>query len=539
MSKIFRFLIAFLISTSFVFATDFSTTGVIDGSQSASLIVSPPLSNGIVFGTGYNTTEYQNFYTQSNLIPYYAPGGGTPTTILAPSGFMDASSLNSSAYYTRPYNVYNLVVKGAGVYVFQVTDPLKSVNWTSSTTKDLMAALYVKQGSGTAFNSANTTQNLVSLNDDITNSASANPYPMFYQNNSATDCVTMSLVYFPWGGISGSTNVQITASGPGRIATSCSALGPSQSSTLNSVILSASALQSSITLQNTALINSFTYDCSLFDKDGICISAGGRNTQVSAGMINNTSALLIASYRLDKNNSRVGGYLDQNLSVSNPGGAINQSNNTPMAGLFGVWQENINEQGLQVKVSASLGQKNTTVQRAVIGDSEPGVGSATMISQGAQAIAKYGFALMEDTLVLPYGGIRYTRNNMGGYTEQASAAVTAPLTYSPVNTNSSAAIIGVEARYKVLPNFVAFASGGIERNMSTNYDQYVATNQSIGYIAPVSMNPDMVRTRPTASLGAYYDVEKNQRLGISGIYRQEMYQAVGTTTVMATYTVGL
>jgi hypothetical protein len=75
--------------------------------------------------------------------------------------------------------------------------------------------------------------------------------------------------------------------------------------------------------------------------------------------------------------------------------------------------------------------------------------------------------------------------------------------------------------------------------MSTNYDNYVATNSSIGALTPVSMNPNMVKTRPTASLGAYYDVEKNQRLGVTGIYRQEMYQAVGTTTVMATYTVGL
>ena len=40
-------------------------------------------------------------------------------------------------------------------------------------------------------------------------------------------------------------------------------------------------------------------------------------------------------------------------------------------------------------------------------------------------------------------------------------------------------------------------------------------------------------------MSAYYDIEKNQRFGIAGIYRQEVYQAVSTTTVMATYTIGL
>jgi hypothetical protein len=313
----------------------------------------------------------------------------------------------------------------------------------------------------------------------------------------------------------------------------------SEAQTQASLVNTASALQSATTLQNTVMVNGFTYDCAVFDKNGICVSAGGRNTQVSAGSINNTSGLLIGSYRLDANNSRVGLSLDQNFSTSMPGGTIKQSNSTPMVGVFGVWQESLDNTGWEGKVSLAMGQKDTTIQRTVVGTSEPGVGSATMNSQGAQATAKYGVTMMKDVMVLPYAGLRYTRNNMGGYTEATSATVTAPLVMAPVNTNSSAALIGVEGRYKVLPDVMTFASAGVERNMSTNYNNYVATSSSISGLTSVSMNPNMVRTRPTASLGAYYDVEKNQRLGVTGIYRQEMYQAVGTTTVMATYTVGL
>jgi autotransporter-associated beta strand protein len=309
--------------------------------------------------------------------------------------------------------------------------------------------------------------------------------------------------------------------------------------TQQSLVNTASALQSSITLQNTILINSFTYDCSVFDVNGICISAGGRNTQVAAGTINNTSGLLIGSYRLDVNNSRVGLSLDQNLSTSMPGGTIKQSNSTPMVSAFGIWQENLNGTGWQAKVSAGMGQKDTTITRTIVGTSEPGVGTATMLTQGAQVIGKYGFALTEDAIVLPYFGLRYTRNNMGGYTEATSSAVFSPLTMNKVKTNSSTALIGMEGNYKIMPNFTLLASAGLERNMSTNYDNYIATNTDIIGLTPVSMNPNMIRTRTTASLGAYYDIEKNQRLGVNGIYRQEMYQAVGTTSVIATYTVGL
>ena len=55
----------------------------------------------------------------------------------------------------------------------------------------------------------------------------------------------------------------------------------------------------------------------------------------------------------------------------------------------------------------------------------------------------------------------------------------------------------------------------------------------------MNFNANPVRTRPTATLGAYYDIAKNQRLGVTGIYRQEAYQAASTTTILATYTVGL
>jgi hypothetical protein len=39
-------------------------------------------------------------------------------------------------------------------------------------------------------------------------------------------------------------------------------------------------------------------------------------------------------------------------------------------------------------------------------------------------------------------------------------------------------------------------------------------------------------------VGVYYDITKSQRFSVTGIYRQEPFQAVSTTTVLATYTIG-
>jgi hypothetical protein len=313
--------------------------------------------------------------------------------------------------------------------------------------------------------------------------------------------------------------------------------GASLMGTQQSLVNTAAALQNTYALQNSVLANSFSYDCPVFGEHNVCVSAGGRNTAVSAANgLNNTSALLIAAYRI-KPTFRIGAYADQNLSVNNAGSTVNLGNSTPLIGLFGVWNQRIDGTGTEVKVAAAYGQKNTTVNRQIVGLSEAGTGSSNLNSQGAQITAKYGFAVVPDVLVSPYVGVRYTQNNMGGYTEGASSTVTAPLTYAALNTNATTVLVGVGASYRFIPKATAFASAGVETDTNTSNGTYSATG--ITGLTPINFNPNPVKTRPTATLGAYYDIVKNQRIGITGIYRQESYQAISTTTVMATYTIGL
>ena len=118
-----------------------------------------------------------------------------------------------------------------------------------------------------------------------------------------------------------------------------------------------------------------------------------------------------------------------------------------------------------------------------------------------------------------------------------SSTFTAPLTYFALNTNATTALAGVGASYKVIPAVTTFASAGVETDTNTSNGSYSAIG--VTGLTLLNFNPNPVRTRPTAMVGAYYDIVKNQRLGITGIYRQEAYQAVATTTVMATYTIGL
>lgn len=311
--------------------------------------------------------------------------------------------------------------------------------------------------------------------------------------------------------------------------------GPATADTQDSLRNTARSLQNIYTLQNAVLANSLGYDCTVFGANNACIYVGGRNTTVSgANGLNNTSGLFVAGYRINPQ-YRVGAYIDQNLSVSNTGSAVDLSDNIPLVGIFGAWNERLDGTGTEVKVTAAYGQKNVTTTRQVVGTSEAGTGGSQLTSQGVQATIKYGFDAMQDVIVSPYAGMRYTQNNMGGYTEEGSSSVTAPLTYSALHTNATTALAGVSASYKGLPLTTLFASAGVERDTNTRNDSYSASG--VSGLTPVDFNSDPVKIRPTAVLGAGYDVAKDQRLGITGIYRQEAYHGMQTATVMATYSI--
>ncbi len=309
-------------------------------------------------------------------------------------------------------------------------------------------------------------------------------------------------------------------------------IGPDTVIALNSM---ANTLQGLFAMQSAGVINGMSYDCSLFSANNICISAGGRFTNVSAYPYNNSSALIIGAYRLS-NNLRFGGYLDQNLSQSTPGGIAQLNNSSPMVGVFGVWSQNPDGTGVEAKLSAGYANKGASLTRPVVGVSEAGTGSTSLTSQGVLGLLKYGFGMGNKTILSPYAGMRYMVGGMGGYGESQSNTVSSPLTYDAINNYTTTVLAGISGVHRLSEKTSLLASAGVEKDTNSNVGNLVTTGN--GYFN-IAMNNNYRSTRPTASLGAFHDLSVNERIGLSAIYRQEAYQAITSTTVMATYTVGL
>ena len=312
--------------------------------------------------------------------------------------------------------------------------------------------------------------------------------------------------------------------------------GPSLEDTTSSLQASASQLRGSYNLQSAIINTGLSYDCTTFDKNGICVSAGGRVTDTNNPSTNSQGALLIASYRANEQ-WRVGAYLDQNLS-SNDARGVNLDNNNPMGGVFAVWNQNTDGTGYQVRLASGYSDKDVTISRSAFGATgEAGKGDSSLQSQAYSATLSRGFQLNNTRWIAsPYLGVRYTKIKRAGYTEDSSADVTAPLTYSALSQETTTALAGVRFNGQLGDKINLMASVGIENDIAHNTGDYAATG--IDGLTPVAFNQNIRHIRPVASAGASYAIDKRQTVGANLNFRQEAFNSTNSVSGMVTYQVG-
>jgi hypothetical protein len=307
----------------------------------------------------------------------------------------------------------------------------------------------------------------------------------------------------------------------------------STADTQASVNQAVSGVQQSLAVQNASLVNSFFYDCDVFDSRDVCVSAGARYTS-SNGDANTTAALLIAAYRFTPN-FRLGAYVDQSLADhSTPG--VNISSNIPLLGLFGVWQSQADGLGLAVKVSAAYGRQGADVTRQSINGTEAGEGSTKLTGQGAQVMTSYGLRATSKTVFAPYLGLRYTQGKTDGYNESASVNVTAPLSFGGVSTDLTTIFAGIGVQHQLTDAWTVSASAGVETDL--NNPTNTVTVEGLNQLADVSYGGNTVQTRAVFSAGVSFAVTKTQYIGLNYIYRQSPYQGINTNSVFLNYTIG-
>jgi hypothetical protein len=307
----------------------------------------------------------------------------------------------------------------------------------------------------------------------------------------------------------------------------------SPADTQSSMRYQASQLRSAFNTQTVAANFALNYDCNVFDVKGMCISAGGRYTTIDNPGINNSAAVVALGYKVNPN-IRIGAYLDQNINISKPTG-IDISNNTPLMGLYAVWNKEQSGLGYQVRVANTYQDKDVAQTRTVFDTSEAGSGKSSLKSQSYLAELSYAFQYEDKTLVRPYAGLRYTHLKQDGYTE---GSVDNPLTVAALRDKGTTALLGVKINRSLTDKATLTAQLGLEQDVHHKVGNYSATNSNIGDLDSVAFNSNIKRTRPVASIGAFYDVTKTQRASATINYQQTAFQSTGSATAYFNYMIG-
>ncbi len=288
----------------------------------------------------------------------------------------------------------------------------------------------------------------------------------------------------------------------------------------------------SLMASNYANMN--TYDCNLFDKNNMCISAGGRVTTIDNPSSHHSAAVVVLGHKLSPH-IRIGGFLDQSVNHHMPTG-VDMSNKNPMAGAFAVWNHQADGLGLQMKLANAYLDKDVTTLRAMVGTSEAGRGRTDLNTQSYVGELSYAFNYQDSTIVRPYFALRYTRIKQDGYNEETTAAVTAPLTYAKLSDRSTSAVMGVKVNHALTPKTNLTASLGVEQDLDHKSDQLTATG--VSGLTSENFSNNIRYTRPVLSFGAYYAVAKNQRLSGDIYYQQLPFQSTDSATAYLNYTIG-
>ena len=312
--------------------------------------------------------------------------------------------------------------------------------------------------------------------------------------------------------------------------------GPSAADTQASLSTQAHRLRSTFnsTMASSNFANMNTYDCNLFDKNNMCISAGGRITTIDNPSSHHSAAVVVLGHKISSH-IRIGGFLDQSVNHNMPSG-VDMSNKNPMAGAFAVWNHQADGLGFQMKLANAYLDKDVTTSRAVIGTSEAGRGRTDLNTQSYVGELSYAFTYQDSTIVRPYFALRYTRIKQDGYTEDTTASVTSPLTYAKLSDRSTSALMGVKLNHSLTPRTNLTASLGVEQDLDHKSDQLIATG--VSGLTSENFNNNIRHTRPVASLGAYYAVAKNQRLSGDIYYQQLPFQSTDSATAYVNYMIG-
>ena len=281
-----------------------------------------------------------------------------------------------------------------------------------------------------------------------------------------------------------------------------------------------------VTNSNFAHMN--TYDCDTFGESGSCLSIGGRGIFVNDPQSEIGGVVLVYGKK-QSSNLRWGTFLHHNISYNTPSN-FTLSNDTPMIGFYGVWNEKVDHTGLQFKIGNSYQATNAVITRPVVGVSDQATGNTSLYNNQVILELRNNKKISDSFTLSPYFATLYSQKYQKGYTE---TGIDLPLTYNKIIDTSMTAITGIKFRKNLNKDYSFFGTIGLEHDLSHQVSALSPTG--VSGLTTVDLTKSHEPTRPIIAIGYDHQVSDNQILRIKGQYQELPYQGMNETNLYASY----
>ena len=281
-----------------------------------------------------------------------------------------------------------------------------------------------------------------------------------------------------------------------------------------------------VTNSNFAHMN--TYDCDTFGESGSCLSIGGRGIFVNDPQSEIGGVVLVYGKK-QSSNLRWGTFLHHNISYNTPSN-FTLSNDTPMIGFYGVWNEKADHTGLQFKIGNSYQATNAVITRPVVGVSDEATGNTSLYNNQVIFELRNNKKISDSFTLSPYFATLYSQKYQKGYTE---TGIDLPLTYNKIIDTSMTAITGIKFRKNLNKDYSFFGTIGLEHDLTHQVSALSPTG--VSGLTTVDLTKSHNPTRPVIAIGYDHQVTDNQILRIKAQYQELPYQGMNETNLYASY----
>ena len=281
-----------------------------------------------------------------------------------------------------------------------------------------------------------------------------------------------------------------------------------------------------VTNSNFAHMN--TYDCDTFGESGSCLSVGGRGIFVNDPQ-SEIGGIVLVYGKKQSSNLRWGTFLHHNISYNTPSN-FTLSNDTPMIGFYGVWNEKADHTGLQFKIGNSYQATNAVITRPVVGVSDEATGNTSLYNNQVILELRNNKKISDSFTLSPYFATLYSQKYQKGYTE---TGIDLPLTYNKIIDTSMTAITGIKFRKNLNKDYSFFGTFGLEHDLSHQVSALSPTG--VSGLTTVDLTKSHNPTRPVIAIGYDHQVSDNQIFRIKGQYQELPYQGMNETNLYASY----